>query len=134
MTLQLSFQERRNVISWNFYSKYFIKNMPVDPKFLQTQGLEHCHKWRKRVHLRSSNLKKPGCEGRSRTPQAMLFISLLDTLEMEFLKMGVWEKDTVRYKVKLEKRALRKIARFAKNKAAANDDADDEESEGSDSD
>jgi hypothetical protein len=37
-----------------------IERSEVDPYFKQTQGLEHRHKLRKKIHLLNTNFKKPG--------------------------------------------------------------------------
>jgi hypothetical protein len=63
----------------------FIREMPVDPFFLQTQGLEHRHKRRKRIHLRVTNFSKPSangekCKKMARTPQAFSWVLVDDEL------------------------------------------------------
>lgn len=65
----------------------FIREMPVDPFFLMTQGLEHRHKRRKRIHLRVTNFNKPAASGQAcakmaRTPQAFSWVLVDDELEM----------------------------------------------------
>jgi hypothetical protein len=56
----------------------FIRRLPQDPIKMQTQGLEHFHKLRKKQHLRSTNFKKPttaknkdGSSKRCRTAQVL---------------------------------------------------------------
>lgn len=64
----------------------FIRDLPIDPFFLMTQGLEHRHKRRKRIHLRVTNFAKPSnngepCKRMARTPQAFSWVLVDDELE-----------------------------------------------------
>ena len=64
----------------------FIRTMPRDPFFLQTQGLEHRNKQRKRIHLRVTNFRAPAKNGEkvssmARTQQAFSYVLVRDELE-----------------------------------------------------
>jgi hypothetical protein len=94
----------------------FIRDMPVDPYFLQTQGLEHRHKRRKRIHLRVTNCTKPAKAGEvssrmARTPQAFGWVLVSDELEASELAAGQAEKRAARAAKNLLKRAAAKLVR-----------------------
>lgn len=94
----------------------FIRDMPIDPFFLQTQGLEHRHKRRKRIHLRVTNSTKPAkpgevCSRMARTPQAMSWVLVSDELEPSELAAGQAQSRAAKASKSLIKRAARKVVR-----------------------
>jgi hypothetical protein len=98
----------------------FIRNLPVDPWLLMTQGLEHCHKWRKRVHNHATNHKKPtdqktsaGKTVRARTAQALAHCVALDALKHCSTNPSLEQQDFEKLKIALLKRALAKFKRLS---------------------
>ena len=94
----------------------FIRDMPIDPYYLQTQGLEHKHKRRKRIHLRVTNFTKPAkagevCGRMARTPQALSWILVSDELEVPEVVAGRAEKRASQAAKGLQKRAAAKSVR-----------------------
>lgn len=97
----------------------FLRGMPIDPFFLMTQGLEHCHKWRKAVHLRATNYMKPskkrkkdGSMLRSRTPQALSFCVAMDDLTHDTYDESKANRKMQKMKESMVKRAKAKQERL----------------------
>lgn len=96
----------------------FIRRMPVDPVYLQTQGLEHRHKKRKKIHNSVTNFRGPAKEGeqaksRARTPQALSAVLVGDELGSTTYHVGRAGKSKRKEERVIEKRAQAKIQRVA---------------------